>query len=144
MTIFYIYLAAFERNWRLYDDALACLDTLRAYPLAIISNGDSRQQRRKLKRMGILSRFTSIVISGDLGLSKPHPDIFASSLQDLGVVAEEAVYVGDSLESDALGARDAGMKALWLARKGYPGDPATLPVRVITSLLQVKEVLNEL
>jgi putative hydrolase of the HAD superfamily len=112
--------------------------------LAIISNGDSRQQRRKLKRMGILSRFTSIVISGDLGLSKPHPDIFASSLQDLGVVAEEAVYVGDSLESDALGARDAGMKALWLARKGYPGDPATLPVRVITSLLQVKEVLNEL
>lgn len=144
MRVFLMYLAEYEGSWRLYGDVLPCLDSLSAYRLAIISNGDSSHQRRKLERTGIASRFESVVISGDLGVYKPDPEIFERSLRELGVSAEEAVYVGDHLESDALGAREAGIWGIWLARGGYVGDPADLPVPVVTSLSQVNKVVAEL
>lgn len=136
MRIFRMYLAEYEASWKLYDDALPCLDSLSAYRLAVISNGDSGQQRRKLERLGIASRFDSVVISGDLGVSKPDPGIFEQSLRELGVPAEETLYVGDDLESDALGAQGVGMHAIWLARDG--GEVADLPV--IGSLAEVKGI----
>jgi putative hydrolase of the HAD superfamily len=141
MAVFHTYLAAYETSWRLYKDVLPCLDALRGCRLAVISNGDSGQQRRKLERTGIASRFESVVISGDLGVSKPHPEIFERSLQELGVAAEEAVYIGDHLEADALGAQEVGMRAIWLAREGCAGDPADLPVPVVESLAQVESVI---
>jgi len=141
MIVFRNYLATYEGSWQLYDDVLPCLDSLDGYRLAVVSNGDSGQQRRKLERTGIASRFESVVISGDLDVSKPHPDIFGTSLRELGVPAEEAVYVGDHLESDALGAMGVGMRAIWLAREGCEGDLADLPVLVINSLAQVESVI---
>ncbi len=142
MIVFRNYLATYEGSWQLYDDVLPCLDSLDGYRLAVVSNGDSGQQRRKLERTGIASRFESVVISGDLDVSKPHPDIFGTSLRELGVPAEEAVYVGDDLESDALGATGVGMRAVWLAREGCAGDPADLSVPVVASLSQVEKVLT--
>jgi putative hydrolase of the HAD superfamily len=138
MRIFRTYLAEYEGSWRLFDDVLPCLESLAEYTLAVLSNGDSSQQRRKLDRTGIASRFSSVVVSGDLGVSKPHPAIFRQSLRELGVPAEETVYIGDDLESDALGARGIGMHAIWLARNGYKGDPADVPVPIIKSLSQAK------
>jgi putative hydrolase of the HAD superfamily len=143
MRVFRAYLAEYEGSWKLYDDALPCLDALSAYRLAVISNGDSGQQRRKLERTGIASRFESVVISGDLGVYKPHPEIFQRSLHELGVPAGEAVYIGDHLEADALGAKGVGMRAIWLAREGYEGDSADLPVPVVESLAQVKGTIVE-
>jgi putative hydrolase of the HAD superfamily len=144
MIVFRMYLAEYEGSWRLYDDVLPCLDSLSAYRLATVSNGDSGQQRRKLERTGIAPYFSSVVISGDLGVSKPDPEIFWRSLQELGVSAKETIYVGDHLESDALGAQGVGMRAIWLAREGYVGDPADLPVVVVSSLSQVSKVVAEL
>lgn len=144
MDVFGTYLAAYEGSWKLYDDVLPCLESLSGYRLAVISNGDSDQQRRKLAQTGIAPCFSSVVISGDLGISKPHPGIFKRSLQALGLPPQEAVYVGDRLEADALGATGAGMHAIWLARGGYEGNPADLPVPVIESLSQVKDALATL
>jgi putative hydrolase of the HAD superfamily len=141
MIVFRMYLTEYEGSWKLYDDVLPCLDSLGEYRLAVISNGDSGQQRRKLERTGIASRFDSIVISGDLGVYKPDPEIFERSLQELGVSAGEAIYVGDYLEWDALGAREVGMWSIWLAREGYEDAPETLPVPTIESLLQVKGIV---
>jgi putative hydrolase of the HAD superfamily len=144
MAIFHTYLAAYEGSWKLYDDVLPCLDSLSGYRLAVISNGDSSQQRRKLERTGIASRFESVVISGDLGVYKPAPEIFERSLQELSVSAEEAVYIGDHLEADALGAQRVGMWAIWLAREGYTKDPADVPVPIVNSLSQIVEIVDEL
>ena len=144
MRVFQAYLAEYEGSWRLYDDVLPCLESLSEYRLAVISNGDSDQQRRKLKQTGIASRFESVVISGDLGVYKPDPGIFERSLQELGVLAGEAVYIGDHLEGDALGAKNVGMCAIWLAREGCVRDSADVPVPIIESLAQVKDVLNTL
>lgn len=144
MRVFQSYLAEYEGSWKLYDDVLPCLESLSEYTLAVISNGDSGQQRRKLERTGIAPYFSSVVISGDLGISKPEPGIFERSLRELGVLAEEAVYIGDRLEADALGAKEVGMWAIWLAREGYEGDPADVPVPIVSSLSQVVRVVAEL
>jgi putative hydrolase of the HAD superfamily len=141
MIVFRTYLAAYEGSWQLYDDVLPCLDSFGEYRLAVISNGDSGQQRRKLARMGIASRFESVVVSGDLGVSKPHPGVFERSLHELGVPAGEAIYVGDNLEADALGAQEVGMWAIWLARDGRK-DIVGLSVPVVESLLQVRDILT--
>jgi putative hydrolase of the HAD superfamily len=144
MRVFQAYLTEYEGSWRLYDDVLPCLDLLSAYRLAVISNGDSGQQRRKLERAGIASRFESVVISGDVGVYKPDPEIFERSLQELGEPAREAVYIGDHLEADALGAQGVGMRAIWLARGGYVGDPSDVPVPIVESLAQIEGVLTTL
>jgi putative hydrolase of the HAD superfamily len=141
MIVFRMYLAEYEGSWKLYDDVLPCLDSLGGYRLAVISNGDSSQQRRKLERIGIASRFDSVVISGDLSVYKPDSEIFERSLQELSVSPEEAVYIGDDLESDALGAKGVGMRAIWLAREGYAGDAAGVPVLIVESLSQVRSVI---
>jgi putative hydrolase of the HAD superfamily len=141
MRVFQTYLAEYEGSWNLYDDVLPCLESMDGYALAVLSNGDSGQQRRKLEKMGIAPYFSSVVISGDLDVSKPHPGIFERSLQELGVSAREAVYVGDHLESDALGAEGVGMRAIWLARERYEDALDALPVPAIESLLQVKGIV---
>jgi putative hydrolase of the HAD superfamily len=144
MRVCWAYLAEYEGSWKLYDDVLPCLESLGEYALAVISNGDSGQQRRKLEKTGIAPYFSSVVISGDLGVYKPDPGIFERSLQELDVSAAEAVYIGDHLEGDALGAKGVGMRAIWLAREGYAQDPAGVPVPIVKSLSQVKDVLTTL
>jgi putative hydrolase of the HAD superfamily len=141
MIVFRTYLAVYEGSWQLYDDVLPCLDSLDVYRMAVVSNGDSGQQRRKLERTGIASRFESIVVSGDLDVSKPQPGIFERSLHELGVSAGEAVYVGDDFEADALGPQKVGMRAIWLARDGRK-DLVGPSVPVVESLLQVKDILT--
>ena len=51
--IFDRYLTLYEDSWVLYPDVLSCLEALAAYPLGLITNGDSDQQRQKLDRTGI-------------------------------------------------------------------------------------------
>ena len=52
---------------------------------------------------------------------KPDPSIFLAALQQLGVTADEAVMVGDTLEDDIEGARAVGIRAILIDRDGrYP------------------------
>jgi len=59
--------------------------------------------------------------SREHGWIKPHETIFRAALDRLGVEAEEAAMVGDSLEDDVEGARALGMRALLVDRERmYP------------------------
>ena len=62
--------------------------------LAIVSNFDTRL-RPILKGLGVDELFNSIVISAEVGVEKPNPLIFEVACQQLGVLPEEAVHVGD-------------------------------------------------
>ncbi|MBD8114893.1 HAD family hydrolase [Bacillus megaterium] len=54
-----------------------------------------------------------MLVSEQEGIKKPYVDIFLRVLKRLDVKAEETVYVGDHPENDVLGARNAGMHAIW-------------------------------
>lgn len=128
------YVAAFEAGWRLFPDVLPCLRSLSAYPLGLVTNGESEQQRLKLTRMGLTPYFSSVVISGEIGVTKPDPAIFAVVLRGLGVAAEESVHVGDNWEADVVGARNAGIQGVWLNRRHELRGEAHSNVTVIHSL----------
>lgn len=114
--IFDVYLAAYEKKWRLFADVLPCLDALRGHRLGIVSNGNAQQQRRKLSRLGILDRFSVVVVSEDCGWAKPDPRIFARACELGRAHPPGVVHVGDRRDVDALGAARAGLRAVWLDR----------------------------
>ncbi|HEV7652543.1 MAG TPA: HAD family hydrolase [Actinophytocola sp.] len=131
--------------WRLYDDTLPCLDWLRAagVRLAAVTNASGSHQRTKLDTLGIGRFFDTVVIAGELGAAKPNPVIFHTACDRLGVPVEAAVHVGDLLDADAIGARDAGLHGVWLDRAltGCHDIAAYAGVHVIESLADLPELL---
>lgn len=115
---FAIYLQHYEENWTLFDDVLPCLNALSNCRLGIISNGNTEQQTKKLCQTGIAERFDIVIVSEDVKVFKPNPDIFLRACRRAGVEARQCNYVGDSLQNDALGAEVVGMKGIWLNREG--------------------------
>ena len=114
--IFDSYLTLYEESWSLYPDVRPCLDALAAYPLGLITNGDSDQQRQKLEQTGIAGYFHSVVVSGDVGVAKPGRQIFERSAEELGLQPDKLLFIGDNPENDVRGALQAGWHAIWLNR----------------------------
>jgi putative hydrolase of the HAD superfamily len=84
--------------------------------------------QRDLEQMGIASRIDFAVFSSEVGVRKPHPDIFRRALDRLGVAPEHALFVGDRLYEDVRGAGELGMttvQALWFRADENPdgGEP---------------------
>lgn len=116
--VFRDYLADYAAAWSLFPDVLPCLDRLRACRLGVISNGRSDEQRRKLAATQLADRFECVLVSEDCGHAKPSATIFRLACEAVRVSPLQAVYVGDHYELDACGARDAGLRGIWLDRRG--------------------------
>jgi len=92
------------------------LDALRGIPLGVITNGNTDQQMRKLHRMGILGRFSVVVVSESAGHAKPACAIFHHACSSIGRPPEACVFVGDDWERDVDGALNAGLSPVWVER----------------------------
>jgi HAD superfamily hydrolase (TIGR01549 family) len=96
------------------------------WTLALISNFDHPPHaHRILRETGLATYFKTIVVSGEVGIKKPDPEIFRIALRRTGLQAEEVVYVGDAQE-DVDGARAAGIKPILIARPEDPQRPRLL------------------
>ena len=80
------------------------------YKLAIISNDSSRWSEYLRKKFDINQYFDVISISGDLKMQKPDERIYRLTIEQLGVNAEDCVYVDDR-ETNLVAAERVGMKA---------------------------------
>jgi putative hydrolase of the HAD superfamily len=67
-----------------------------------------------LDRVGLAPYLQRAEFSDDVGLRKPHPEIFHRTLSALGVAPAEAAHVGDDVNTDVAGARGVGMRAIHL------------------------------
>lgn len=84
------------------------------YKLAMVSNyAHLGVLEDALTRLGIREPFDALIASGEVGYMKPHPAVYDAALRALGVRAQDAVMVGDSLANDVIGARKHGMRAIW-------------------------------
>jgi putative hydrolase of the HAD superfamily len=137
---------AFQRNRRahytLYDDAAFCLDEFsKFYRLALLTNGPPDLQREKIEITGIEKYFTEIVVSGEVGYSKPDCRIYQLVLYRLGVKAESTWNIGHSLKRDILGANAIGIKTVWVNRHGLSRDESIVPDLEVSNLGQIVATL---
>ena len=84
----------------------------RGYIVGIITNGPSLLQHHKLDVSGLRKFFDIIVVSGDIGIHKPNPEIFTYTVNKLGLNPDECVYVGDHPINDIRASLEAGLKAI--------------------------------
>ena len=99
-------------------------------------------QLKKLASLRMLPYFDFIVSSEEVNVEKPHEKLFACCAKKANVPAENCLFIGDSLKKDVLGARNAGMQALWYcpeaaARVEHPDIPA------ISHYDELRQMLNE-
>ncbi|MEU9114766.1 HAD family hydrolase [Streptomyces sp. NPDC048483] len=136
------YIAYYEASWVLFPDSVPALEALA--PLvrqAVLSNSGTANQERKLTALGIRAHFEAVLCADELGHAKPAPEAFTAACEALGLPPQEVVYVGDRLDIDALGARDAGLTAVWLDRTDGGEEPPP-GVRRIASLAELPELLR--
>lgn len=67
-----------------------------------------------LDACGIRGHFERIVVSADVGLRKPRREIFDAALRAMELASADAVYVGNDYLKDVVGAKLAGLSAVWI------------------------------
>jgi FMN phosphatase YigB (HAD superfamily) len=87
-----------------------------------------------LEREGLTKFFDVVVVSGAVNIRKPNPQIFRKALDALGVMAEETVFVGDTVDADVEGAQEVGMKTIFIERRVQKGAAEAYPTQTIKSL----------
>lgn len=104
----------------LYDD-VTVLEELHTYHVGIITNGahdaHTDSQLSKVQHLGLMERIQSLTISGEIGIRKPKVEIFKVACERANVLPKEAVYVGDTIQNDIVGANRAGMTSIFINRK---------------------------
>ncbi|WP_349497775.1 HAD family hydrolase [Actinokineospora globicatena] len=134
-------LAQMSRAWRPFPDVLPCLDWLRAagLRLAAVTNASGPRQRERLASLGLERFFDAVISAGELGAAKPDPVIFHTACAELDVAPANTAHIGDRLDLDAHGARDAGLHGIWLDRDHT--HPPTPGVPVIDTLADLPALL---
>ena len=119
------------------------LDTLKqqSYFLGMITNGRGEFQDRAISGLGIKDYFEIILISEIEQVRKPEVEIFQRAMTRVGISAQDSVFVGDNPDADILGAKNAGMQAIWKRSSQW------LEVRAadatIDELSEISSILNQ-
>lgn len=102
-----------------YPDAASCLQQLhRLYHIGILANQNAGLSQR-LERFGLLPHI-DLVVSSEIGFSKPDARIFHYALELAQCSAHDAVMIGDRLDNDITPAKALGMRTIWI-QQGFSG-----------------------
>lgn len=134
----------FHRSAVAMDGAEDLLKSLKqdGWALGVVSNGSDESRQVTIDAVGFRDLFDVIISSGSAGVNKPNPKIFTAAVVALGANPEETWFVGDHPENDIQGAREAGLKPIWLS--GFHSWPAGLekPTTRISKLSELAGVLS--
>lgn len=135
-----------ERRERplVYEATFEVLQILRPkYQLLLLTNGAPDLQQEKVDSIqGLADYFDHILISGVFGRGKPDPSIFEHALQLLDVTAEEALMVGDNLDTDIKGAAAVGIRSVWINHHQRTAPPHNLPSHEIAALQDLLAIVQ--
>jgi 2-haloalkanoic acid dehalogenase type II len=124
----------------LYEEALGVLEQLaKKYTLGALTNGNA-----DIYKTDAAEYFDFAFLAEDIGASKPHPDMFHAALQQTGVGAADIIHVGDDPEHDIRGAREVGMRTVWIntRRKAWTGDQRA--DREVVNLLELPDAIDSI
>lgn len=108
-------------------------------PLALITNGPEDMQQAAIERTGVGGFFKMILISGapHVAMRKPARGLFEKACRQLGVQPAHVLMIGDNLQQDIMGARDAGLQVI------HVGQESQEDLTVVTDLQAVRGWLSE-
>jgi putative hydrolase of the HAD superfamily len=101
--------------------------------VAIITNGTVHRQKAKIINTNLHHYFDTIIISDEVGISKPDKRIFELALNKLNVQPEDTLFVGDDLERDIGGCQNANIKGVWFNPLRIKNDTEIKPFAEIDS-----------
>jgi putative hydrolase of the HAD superfamily len=120
------------------------VDTIRhlhhKYHLAIVSDGQTPYAVPELNAVGLAGYFDPIIISGDLGVRKPHERLFTAALMAMKMQPSEVLFVGNDMYRDVYGAKRVGMTTVFCkSNQGLAEKEGVQPDYII---YQFPELLN--
>jgi putative hydrolase of the HAD superfamily len=126
-----------------YPDVAPTLGRLRvaAIRTAVVSNWDC-SLGSVLGELGLGGLLDEVVTSAEAGARKPAPAIFETALAQLQCAPESAILIGDSLDTDIAGGREAGIRSVLLDRSGTGVDKSG--VETIVTLDNLPELMRAL
>ena len=136
-----------ERRKRhiLFPESLSALnEILNEYRLGLITNGAPDIQREKIAGAGIESLFEHIIVSGEINVGKPQREIFLIAIERFRASTTNCTMVGDSINRDIGGAKNAGIHSIWVNRDGQENGREIQPNFTIANLLELPEILRKL
>lgn len=132
------YVALSPLKTGLFPDTIEVLNYLSdKYNLHIITNGFEEVQHVKIKNCGIEKYFDQVITSERAGFKKPDVRIFEYSLQTANTSATNSLMIGDSLEADIIGARNAGIHQVF-----FNPEKESHSEKVTFEICGLKELLN--
>lgn len=133
-----LYLEQRFRNIELYPDVLPCLDALRSgYVLGLLSNGNGYPDR-----CGLPDRLAFVVFAQDVRVEKPDAVMFHAACRQADCLPSELLHVGDSLESDVVGANGIGAVSVWLNRHGMENNTSIIADYEVRSLTEFADIMG--
>lgn len=125
------------------EEAVASLS--KKYRLFLASNGTASVQKGRMTSANLYRFFEQVFVSQELGHNKPSKEYFDAAIARIpGFDPEKCLMVGDSLTSDILGGKNAGLRTVWVNPAHAPARPDIVPDYEIESLSQLEELLETL
>ena len=142
------FVAGLGEYGELYDNALEVLTHLDSVAsLALVTNGLSEVQRRRIERLDIGGFFDAVVISAEAGVAKPSNSIFELTFEMLNSPSKSStVMVGDNLKSDIKGGADFGVATCWYNPSGVSAtvpDAVSHEIRCLSELMALVPAAND-
>lgn len=107
-----------------------------------VTNGKGQFQLDNIKALGIEEYFDPILVSEWEGIKKPQSQIFGRALKQLGILPEEALFIGDHPINDVQGARDVGMISVWKKDGQWTKVAADYIIEDLSELPNLIQVIN--
>lgn len=148
-----VYLDILAQEKEMIPGVLEMLNRLsKKYMMAILSNGFSKTQYKKLHYSGLEKYITRTIVSEEIGINKPNKRIFEYAINETGAQSPY-LMVGDNGETDVYGAMKAGWYAIWYNPTGkiFPIDEGTMEkdnvdknrlVAVVSSMEELEREIN--
>ena len=114
----------------------------KGYRMHMTSNGFHEVQYKKLAACGLRDYFDTIILSEDAGVNKPSPAFFEYAFQRSGACRETTLMIGDNLQTDILGALNAGIDAMLFNRWHVDVDDSSqMPTFIVDNLKEIMTIL---
>lgn len=111
----------------------------RGYRMHLCSNGFHEVQYKKLAACRLADYFHTVILSEDAGANKPSRQFFDYALSRSGADIATTIMIGDNLQTDILGAHNAGIDTILFNRWGE--DPAGVPTHTVSAIRDIMDIL---